>query len=135
MMTDNLRSLSLKDKEALFAELGNMIQEEKYRYENDDVRLTEEIRMAVCIAMRVSTYDAASRLRPYVIVRAITTYVLLELGKTEAEVGRLIGRERTSIYHYRIIVESWMQVPELYKEELKVLNEIRQRYETDKGTI
>lgn len=80
---ESIQALSLQDKEKLFSHLGQMIQEEKFYKENEWVRKMEEIKMAVCSAMGIFSYDPTNRKRQNVLVRVITANILLRIGGSE----------------------------------------------------
>ena len=89
-LMDAVQALSLQDKERLFSYLGQLIQHEKFYKANEGVRKMEEVKMSVCAAMNLTTYDPRSRERENVIVRIITANVLLGMGYTEISVGKVM---------------------------------------------
>lgn len=119
-----IQSLSLQDKERLFSYLGQLIQDEK-------LRKMEEIKMSVCAAMNLTTYDPTNRERQNVIVRVITANVLLGMGCTENSVGKIMRKDHSTIHHYKETMNTWFNYPGLYKEEVTIWNQIKQEYETD----
>ena len=123
-----VQALSLQDKERLSSYLGQLIQDEK-------LRKMEEIKMSVCAAMNLTTYDTRSRKRQNVIVRIITANVLLGMGCTENSVGKAMRKDHSTIHHYKETMNTWFNYPGLYKEEVTIWNKIKQEYETDKRTI
>lgn len=123
-LIDAIQALSLRDKQRLFSYLGQLIQDE-------GVRKMEEIKMAVCSAMNLTTYDPRIRKRQNVIVRIITANVLLEMGCTEISVGKAIRKDRSTIYHYKETLNTWIKYPGFYKEEITIWNQIKHKYETD----
>lgn len=130
-LMDAIQALSLQDKESLFSHLGQLIQDEKFYKENERVRKMEEVKMSVCAAMNLTTYDPRSRERQNVIVRIITANVLLRMGYTEISVGKVMRKDHSTIHHYKGIMKSWLEYPGVYKEELNIWNQIKQAYETD----
>ena len=123
-LMNEIQSLSLQDKERLCSYLGQLIQDEK-------LRKMEEIKMSVCAAMNLTTYDPRIRKRQNVIVRIITANVLLGMGCTENSVGKAMGKDRSTIYHYKETLKTWIKYPGFYKEEVTIWNKIKQEYETD----
>lgn len=123
-LKNEIQSLSLQDKERLFSYLGQLIQDEK-------LRKMEEIKMSVCAAMNLTTYDPTNRERQNVIVRIITANVLLRMGCTENSVGKAMRKDHSTIHHYRETMKSWLEFPGVYKQELNIWNKIKQEYETD----
>ena len=123
-----IQALSLQDKERLCSYLGQLIQDEK-------LRKMEEIKMSVCAAMNLTTYDPRIRKRQNVIVRIITANVLLGMGCTENAVGKIMKKDHSTIHHYKETMNTWFNYPGLYKEEVTIWNKIKQEYETDKRTI
>ena len=119
-----IQSLSLQDKERLCSYLGQLIQDEK-------LRKMEEIKMSVCAAMNLTTYDPRIRKRQNVIVRIITANVLLGMGCTENAVGKIMKKDHSTIHHYKETMNTWIKYPGFYKEELTIWNQIKQEYETD----
>ena len=123
-LIDAIQALSLQDKERLCSYLGQLIQAEK-------LRKMEEIKMSVCAAMNLITYDLRSRKRQNVIVRIITANVLLGMGCTENAVGKAMRKDHSTIHHYKETMNTWIKYPGFYKEELTICNQIKQEYETD----
>ena len=123
-----IQALSLQDKERLCSYLGQLIQDEK-------LRKMEEIKMSVCAAMNLTTYDPRIRKRQNVIVRIITANVLLGMGCTENSVGKIMKKDHSTIHHYKETMNTWFNYPGLYKEEVTIWNKIKQEYEIDKRTI
>ena len=123
-LIDEIQALSLQDKERLCSYLGQLIQDEK-------LRKMEEIKMSVCAAMNLTTYDPTKRERQNVIVRIITANVLLGMGCTENSVGKIMKKDHSTIHHYKETMNTWFNYPGLYKEEVTIWNKIKQEYETD----
>ena len=123
-LKNEIQSLSLQDKERLFSYLGQLIQDEK-------LRKMEEIKMSVCAAMNLTTYDSKNRERQNVIVRVITANVLLRMGCTENSVGKAMRKDHSTIHHYKEKMNTWIKYPGFYKEEVTIWNKIKQEYETD----
>jgi hypothetical protein len=130
-LIDAIQALSLREKEELYSHIGQLIQEEKFYKEDEGVRKMEEIKMAVCSAMGVFTYDPTNRERQNVIVRVITANVLLEMGYTENSVGKAMRKNHSTIHYYKVTMDTWNEYPGVYKEELTIWNQIKQEYETD----
>lgn len=123
-LIDAIQALSLQDKERLCSYLEQLIQDEK-------LRKMEEIKMSVCAAMNLTTYDPTNRERQNVIVRVITANVLLRMGCTENSVGKAMRKDHSTIHHYRETMNTWIKYPGFYKEEVTIWNKIKQEYETD----
>ena len=123
-LIDEIQALSLQDKERLCSYLGQLIQDEK-------LRKMEEIKMSVCAAMNLTTYDPTKRERQNVIVRIITANVLLRMGCTENSVGKAMRKDHSTIHHYKETMNTWIKYPGFYKEEVTIWNKIKQEYETD----
>ena len=134
-LIDAIQALSLREKEELYSHIGQLIQEEKFYREDEGVRKMEEIKMAVCSAMGVFAYDTTNRKRQNVIVRVITANVLLEMGYTENSVGKAMRKNHSTIHYYKVTMDTWNEYPGVYKEELKIWNQIKKDYEIDKRTI
>ena len=134
-LIDAIQALSLREKEELYSHIGQLIQEEKFYREDESVRKMEEIKMAVCSAMGVFAYDTTNRKRQNVIVRVITANVLLEMGYSENSVGKAMRKNHSTIHYYKVTMDSWNEYPGVYKEELKIWNQIKKDYEIDKRTI
>ena len=132
---ESIQALSLQDKEKLFSHLGQLIQEEKFYKEDEGVRKMEEVKMSVCAAMGVFAYDRTNRERQNVIVRVITANVLLEMGYSENSVGKAMRKNHSNIHYYKVTMDTWNEYPGVYKEELKIWNQIKKDYEIDKRTI
>ena len=130
-LIDAIQALSLREKEELYSHIGQLIQEEKFYREDESVRKMEEIKMAVCSAMGVFAYDTTNRERQNVIVRVITANVLLEMGYSENSVGKAMRKNHSTIHYYKVTMDTWNEYPGVYKEELKIWNQIKQEYETD----
>ena len=123
-LKNEIQSLSLQDKERLCSYLEQLIQDEK-------LRKMEEIKMSVCAAMNLTTYDPRNRKRQNVIVRIITANILLRMGCTENSVGKIMKKDHSTIHHYRETMNTWIKYPGFYKEEVTIWNKIKQEYETD----
>ena len=123
-LKNEIQALSLQDKERLCSYLEQLIQDEK-------LRKMEEIKMSVCAAMNLTTYNPTNRERQNVIVRIITANVLLRMGCTENSVGKVMGKDHSTIHHYKETMNTWFNYPGLYKEEVTIWNKIKQEYETD----
>lgn len=123
-LIDAIQALSLQDKERLCSYLEQLIHDEK-------LRKMEEIKMSVCAAMNLTTYDPTNRERQNVIVRVITANVLLRMGCTENSVGKIMKKDHSTIHHYKETMNTWFNYPGLYKEEVTIWNKIKQEYETD----
>ena len=123
-LIDEIQALSLREKEELYSHIGQLIQDEK-------LRKMEEIKMSVCAAMNLTTYDPKIRKRQNVIVRIITANVLLGMGCTENSVGKAMRKDHSTIHHYKETMNTWFNYPGLYKEEVTIWNKIKQEYETD----
>ena len=123
-LIDAIQALSLQDKERLCSYLGQLIQDEK-------LRKMEEIKMSVCAAMNLTTYDPRIRKRQNVIVRIITANVLLGMGCTENSVGKAMRKDHSTIHHYKETINTWFNYPGLYKEEVTIWNQIKHEYEID----
>lgn len=130
-LMDAVQALSLQDKERLFSYLGQLIQHEKFYKEDEGVRKMEEVKMSVCAAMNLTTYDPRSRERQNVIVRIITANVLLSMGYTEDSIGKAMRKNHSTIHYYKVTMDTWNEYPGVYKEELTIWNQIKQEYETD----
>ena len=130
-LIDAIQALSLREKEELYSHIGQLIQEEKFYREDESVRKMEEIKMAVCSAMGVFAYDTTNRKRQNVIVRVITANVLLEMGYSENSVGKAMRKNHSTIHYYKVTMDTWNEYPGVYKEELKIWNQIKQEYEID----
>ena len=123
-LINEVQALSLREKEELYSHIGQLIQDEK-------LRKMEEIKMSVCAAMNLTTYDPKIRKRQNVIVRIITANVLLGMGCTENSVGKAMRKDHSTIHHYKETMNTWFNYPGLYKEEVTIWNKIKQEYETD----
>lgn len=123
-LKNEIQSLSLQDKERLCSYLEQLIHDEK-------LRKMEEIKMSVCAAMNLTTYDPTNRERQNVIVRIITANVLLGMGCTENSVGKIMKKDHSTIHHYKETMNTWFNYPGIYKEEVTIWNKIKQEYETD----
>ena len=123
-LMNEIQALSLQDKERLCSYLEQLIQDEK-------LRKMEEIKMSVCAAMNLTTYDPRNRKRQNVIVRIITANVLLGMGCTENSVGKAMRKDHSTIHHYKETMNTWFNYPGLYKEEVTIWNKIKQEYEID----
>ena len=130
-LIDAIQALSLREKEALYSHIGQLIQEEKFYKEDEGVRKMEEIKMAVCSAMGVFAYDTTKRKRQNVIVRVITANALLEMGYSENSVGKAMRKNHSTIHYYKVTMDTWNEYPGVYKEELKIWNQIKKDYEVD----
>lgn len=60
-LIDAIQALSLREKEELYSHIGQLIYEEKFYKEDEGVRKMEEVKMSVCAAMNLTTYDPRRR--------------------------------------------------------------------------
>lgn len=127
--------LSLKDKEVLFQHLGVLILQERKESRSMAKDLVEEIKESVCAALDVPAYNPTSRERKDVLARVITSNILLRMGYTESNVGKMVEKNHSTIHHYKTIMEAWEQYPGYYEEEITIWNQIKKAYETDTRTI
>ena len=134
-LIDAIQALSLREKEELYSHIGQLIYEEKFYKEDEGVRKMEEVKMSVCAAMNLTTYDPRSRERQNVIVRIITANFLLRMGYTEDFIGKAMRKNHSTIHYYKVTMDTWNKYPGYYKEELTIWNQIKHEYETDKRTI
>ena len=130
-LIDAIQALSLREKEELYSQIGQLIYEEKFYKEDQGVRKMEEVKMSVCAAMNLTTYDPRRRERKNAIVRIITANVLLRMGYTEGSIGKAMRKNRSTIYYYKETMNTWLEFPGVYKQELNIWNQIKQAYETD----
>lgn len=130
-LMDAVQALSLQDKERLFSYVGQLIQHEKFYKENERVRKMEEVKMAVCAAMNLTTYDPRIRKRQNVIVRIITANILLRMGYTEDSVGKVMRKDHSTIHHYKETMNRWIKYPRIHNEEVTIWNKIKQEYAID----
>ena len=130
-LMDAIQALSLQDKESLFSHLGQLIRDEKFYKVNERVRKMEEVKMSVCAAMNLTTYDPRSRERQNVIVRIITANILLRMGYTEISVGKVMRKDHSTTHHYKETMNTWIKCPRIYNEEVTIWNKIKQEYEID----
>ena len=130
-LIDEIQALSLREKEELYSHIGQLIQEEKFYKVNERMTKMEEIKMEVCAAMNLTTYDPRIRKRQNVIVRIITANVLLEMGYSENSVGKAMRKNHSAIHYYKVTMDTWNEYPGVYKEELTIWNQIKQYYEID----
>ena len=119
-----IQALSLQDKERLCSYLGQLIQDEK-------LRKMEEIKMAVCSAMGIFSYDPTNRKRQNVLVRVITANILLRIGGSENSVGKIMKKDHSTIHHYKVTMNTWLEYPGIYKQEINIWNQIKQAYEIE----
>lgn len=130
-LIDAIQALSLREKEELYSHIGQLIYEEKFYKGDESVRKMEEVKMSVCAAMNLTTYDPRRRERQNVIVRIITANVLLSIGYTEDSIGKAMRKNHSTIHYYKVTMDTWNEYPGVYKEELTIWNQIKQEYETD----
>ena len=134
-LIDAIQALSLREKEELYSHIGQLIYEEKFYKEDERVRKMEEVKMSVCAAMNLTTYDPMSRKRQNVIVRIIAANVLFWMGYTENSIGKAMRKNHSAIHYYKVTMDTWNEYPGVYKEELTIWNQMKQEYEIDKRTI
>ena len=94
-------------------------------------RKMEEVKMSVCAAMNLTTYDPMSRKRQNVIVRIIAANVLFRMGYTEISVGKVMRKDHSTIHHYKDTMNTWIKYPRTYNEEVTIWNKIKQEYAID----
>lgn len=78
-----------------------------------------------------------SREREKVIGRAILAYACAKQGMSENTIGRLMGRDHSTIHHLKKMVKDWEAFPHIFKDEnavyVQFLKEINN--EIDEGSI
>ena len=62
-----------------------------------------------------------------VLLRKLVCYRLHELGVKDEVIGTTIGRERTTCLFHRRTVADWLTVPKMYREEIELLNQLREQ--------
>ena len=130
-LIDAIQALSLREKEELYSHIGQLIQEEKFYKEDEGVRKMEEIKMAVCSAMGLFAYDPTNGKRQNVLVRVITANILLRIGGSENSVGKIMKKDHSTIHHYKVTMNTWLEYPGIYKQEINIWNQIKQAYEIE----
>lgn len=124
-LTKAIQALSLQDKEELLNHLVELIKREKMGNNIDSLK------MMVCDEMCIPSYNPKSRERNNVIVGIITANILLRRGHSETHVGKALEKDHSTIHHYKKVLDTWLDYPGFYKQELSVWNKINKRYETD----
>ena len=130
-LIDAIQALSLREEEELYSQIGQLIHEEKFYKEDEGVRKMEEIKMAVCSAMGIFAYDPTNRKRQNVLVRVITANILLRIGGSENSVGKIMKKDHSTIHHYKVTMNTWLEYPGIYKQEINIWNQIKQAYEIE----
>lgn len=110
-MLDNIRSLSLEEKEQLYLELGRMLDEQ--RTDLKSLSLRERVRV-----ITGASIDEQSRRREVVVARVIFANALLLSGASSSMVGMEMGRDHATILYYRKQLSKWKSLPKFFPEEI-----------------
>lgn len=129
--------LSIKQKRRLIVEVNRQIRQELWTGRVRSILPMEELEKVCCDIVGLPRYDNTTRDRRNVAVAVLMTRYLLDNGMTEVPISILVGKSESAIYHYKHIMETWEEFPNIYAEETRYMNEMKTRtgYETDKGTI
>lgn len=119
---ESIKKLTLAEKDELYRTLRLMIAQE--RKEDVSELLIEHYKKKICSIMGLQSYEPKSRERVQVIARTIIANILLNMGYSTIQIGLAIGKDHSTILHYRDIYVSWIDSPRLFKEELKYLEKV-----------
>ena len=64
-------------------------------------------------------------------VKTMVAYEMMQEGFTLAEIGRQIGRDHSTIIHYRHKMENALSLPQAYKDIIPVWEEFQKRLNDD----
>lgn len=126
-MMDMIRTLSFKDKESLFIQLGKDLQVARAQNKMDaDNMDMAEMTKKVCGIMGIDKYDHVCRERRNVIAGIIIANGLSWQGKSEMVVGQLMGKSHSTVHYYKTILKTWSEYPRIYADELSYWNQLKQ---------
>ena len=123
-LKDEVLQLSLKDKESLYVELGKVIREEKIHGVRQYESMCQRVIDVVLQVMGLPAYNASSHVRKHVISRVIIANAIMQNGATESKVGRTIGKDHSTINHYKVMLEEWLTFPKYYPEEVAIWEQV-----------
>lgn len=128
-----IMKLSIKQKRRLIVEVNRQIRQELWTGKINEILSIADLEKMCCDIVGLSEYDNSSRDRSNVTIAILMTRYLLDNGMTEAPIAMLIGKSDSTIYHYKHIMETWEEFPNIYAEETKYMNELKRRtgHETD----
>lgn len=129
--------LSIKQKRRLVMEINRQIRQELWTGRVSSILPMEELEKVCCDIVGLPRYENATRDRRNVAVAVLMTRYLLDNGMTEVPISILVGKSESAIYHYKHILGTWEDFPNIYAEEAGYLEELKKRTknETYKGTI
>lgn len=87
----------------------------------DDIRY---IHAVAAEELHVNPLDG-SRRQPCVLARAFAAEIAREHGASTPQVGRALGRDHTTVLNYRSIVDGMRAWPQVYANDLRHLDNIR----------
>lgn len=135
MVEEDISRLPFADKERLYRKLGDMISRErnieKARKNTELRKLAEEIKGKVLDEMGITDYSSKSREHRNVIARIIIANVLIRRGYTGYGIGVVLNKKHSSVDHYRLLLNDWLDFPQYYEEELAIWHKISKQYETE----
>lgn len=82
------------------------------------------------LACRVVGCDAGDprRTSRNTLSRAITSEIAREEGASTPQIGRVLGRDHSTVIHYRAMLDDMRAWPSLYAEPLRKLEQTRTQY-------
>lgn len=119
-LTDTITALPLEEKISLFNLLAEQIRNDRSRKVDTAKGVTD----AACGILGLDRYHKEGRKRIFIICKVLIANALIRIGMTEAIIGDVLGMNRTTIYRYEYLLQSWFDCPDSYGEELSYWNQL-----------
>lgn len=115
-------ALDWEEKRTLHRQLGAALA----RYDAANYDLCTAV---LKVAEGIVGQDNNTRVRDgrVVLLRKLVCYRLHELGVKDETVAATIGRERSTCLFHRRTVADWLTVQKMYREEIELLNQLREQ--------
>lgn len=132
-IAEQIKNLSVAEKETLIIEIRRQIRQFNQEGFVELILPVSELEDICCSIVGIDHYDEGKRDRKNVCVAILMTYYLLDKKMKECHIGAYIGKDESTIYHYRNILNTWYEFPDIYADEMNYLNELKKRlgHETD----
>lgn len=115
-----IADLDIEEKRAIHRDLGAALA----RYDAANYDLCTAV---LKVAEDIVGQDNNTKVRDgrVVLLRKLVCYRLHELGVKDETVAATIGRERSTCLFHRRTVADWLTVPQMYRKEIDLLNQLR----------
>lgn len=103
-------------------EFAAVVQEEKER---------ADYAAKVLTAAKIAGYQigGSDHSHDNVAVTAACAHLLDEKGIARSQIRTILGKNYSSIYHYKRMIDDWYSLPKMYERELHIMETIKQEAE------